>query len=57
MVAAAVNVITSVLVEIFVVCVCVVFFFFWLQRVLVVAREIFSCVLQTLSCSMWDLVP
>ena len=32
-------------------------FFIWLHRVLVAAHGIFSCGLQTLSCSTWDLVP
>ena len=31
--------------------------FIWLCWVLVVARGIFSCGLQTLSCLRWDLVP
>ena len=29
----------------------------WLHQVLVVACRIFTCSMQTLSCSMWDLVP
>ena len=33
------------------------FFFFWLHQVLVVSHRIFRCGMQTLSCSMWDLVP
>ena len=31
--------------------------FIWLRLVLVVACGIYSCDVQTLSCSMWDLVP
>ena len=36
-----------------------VFFFFflvWLHQVLVLACEVFSCSIQTLSCGLWDLV-
>ena len=33
------------------------FFFIWLQQVLVAACGIFSCGRKTLSCDMWDLVP
>ena len=34
-----------------------VYLFLWLYHVLVVACGIFSCGKQTLSCSLWDLVP
>ena len=33
------------------------YLFIWLLRVLVAACRLFSCSMQTLSCSMWDLVP
>ena len=33
------------------------YLFIWLCQVLVAAFGIFSCSIQTLSCSMWDLVP
>ena len=32
-------------------------FFSWLHQVLVAICKIFGCGMQTLSCSMWDLVP
>ena len=39
----------------------ILFFFniylFWLRRVLVAARGIFSCGIQPLRCGMWDLAP
>ena len=33
------------------------YLFIWLHWVLVMACAIFSCVMQILSCSLWDLVP
>ena len=34
-----------------------VYLFIWLHQVLVAACRIFSCGMQALSCSMWNLVP
>ena len=34
-----------------------IYLFIWLCQVLVVAHRIFSCVIWTLSCVMWNLVP
>ena len=33
------------------------YLFIWLLQVLVVTRGVFSCYVQTLSCSIWNLVP
>ena len=34
-----------------------IYLFIWLCQVLVMASRIFSCIMQTLSCGLWDLVP
>ena len=34
-----------------------IYLFIWLHRILVATSKIFTCVMQTLTYSMWDLVP